>query len=230
MSEVCEQLIQRQPAGDGVVAARPRVVHHRHPETHRPTRHRLPDLAVADDAQPRAVDVLGEQQRVVALRPAAGAHQPVALDQSPSRREDEPEGQVGDGLVQHTGGIGDGHALLTRRRDVHRVVADADERQQPQRGPALQQPSVQLVTADADHGAGLGRQLEERVALEGHVGRGDTQAGHVRKACQARTGQLPSSDRDGHGHALTSYGLRPCALPIMDRPPQRRSHRIATGP
>ena len=40
--------------------------------------------------------------------------------------QEEADGGVGDLLGQHVGGIGDDDAALGRRRDVDRVVANAE--------------------------------------------------------------------------------------------------------
>ena len=68
------------------------------------------------------------QQSRAALRPAAGAHHLVLLDEAAESGEQQHHGVVGDFLDERVGNVGDGNAARGRGLDVDAVDADAAER------------------------------------------------------------------------------------------------------
>ena len=84
--------------------------------------------AEGDEAKRLAHQPRDLQQRRPALRPAAGAHHLVLLDQPPKTRQQQHHGVVGDLLDEGVGDVGDGNAAGGGGLDVDRVDADAAER------------------------------------------------------------------------------------------------------
>ena len=97
-----------------------------HVEAGGATRDGRPDAAGADDAESRAAHLAP----VPEPGPASRADEPVARDDSASRREHQRHREIGGGGVEHTGRVRHCDAAGARGRDVDAVVADAVVRDQ----------------------------------------------------------------------------------------------------
>jgi hypothetical protein len=96
-------------------------------------RHRLPDAAHADDAEPLAADAMAEHPgRRPAVPGLAFGEHGGALDQPARHREDQRHRHVGGVLGQHFRCVGDGDAAGMRRRHVDIVDAVAEIGDQPE--------------------------------------------------------------------------------------------------
>ena len=84
--------------------------------------------AERDEAERLAHQPRDLQQRRAALRPAAGAHHLVLLDQPAEAGQQQHHGVVGDLLDEGVGDVGDGNAARGGGLDVDAVDADAAER------------------------------------------------------------------------------------------------------
>ena len=93
---------------------RARVVQHRHPEPGGPPRHRLADAAVAHDPERGAVHVGAQVLRDRPARPAVAAEVALGLGRQSGRGEDQQEGEVGGGLVEHARRVAHRDAALGR--------------------------------------------------------------------------------------------------------------------
>ena len=116
---LAEQVIERDPARPLGVAGRPAVVDDRHAEPGRPTCDGLADLPVADDPERRTMDVVAQEQVEVVLRATirrGGSAPPRSSGDAGG--DDEPERQVGCGLVQGSARVRDWRCRACRRRDA----------------------------------------------------------------------------------------------------------------
>jgi len=90
------------------------------------------DPAQADDAQGRARHLASEKALRPRALPLAGAHEPVALDETPPHGQDQREGEVGRGGVQDAGRVRDGDPSCRAGLHVDAVVPDAEVGDEPQ--------------------------------------------------------------------------------------------------
>jgi hypothetical protein len=84
---------------------------------------------------------------VAVLAPVAGAQIALGLRQMPHGGEQEPEGGVGDFLVEHIRRVGDDDAVSARPFGVDVVVADAEARDDLELGKARHQRAVHRAVA-----------------------------------------------------------------------------------
>src|SRR6478752_8913831 len=100
-----------------------------HVEGQRPLGDGAPDAAVTEDAQGSAgAEVQADEHPGPPDPGLPGADEPVALGDAPGGGQDQGEGVVGAGPVEHAGGVGDGDTGGVRRGQVDVVVADGDVR------------------------------------------------------------------------------------------------------
>jgi hypothetical protein len=115
------------------------VVEHAHAESLGPTRHRAPDPAETDDAQCLAVDVGPPQQSPSPGLPLAGADVGVGFHDAPAGRHEQSPGEVGGGLGEDVGRVGDDDAMTAGGRHVDVVEAHGHVGDDLQPGRGLQQ-------------------------------------------------------------------------------------------
>ena len=125
MSRAAQQVVEvLHPPGDPGVGAR--VVQHLHAEPRGAAGDRLSDAAVPHDPERGAVDVDAQEVADVEAGPASGAEVGLGVGGPPARGEDQEEGEVGGGLVEHPGRVAHRDPQLRRGGDVDVVVADRD--------------------------------------------------------------------------------------------------------
>ena len=121
------------------------VVDDAHSEAARPPRHAAPDPAETDDAERRAADVVAEQHVDRPAAEGAAADEVVSLQHPAAGCHQEREGEVGRGVVEDTGGVGDHHAVP--RGGGHVDVVEADRHV----GDDLQPWCAEHLIADCVH-------------------------------------------------------------------------------
>jgi hypothetical protein len=124
------------------------LVEHAHPEAPAPPRHRAADAAEADHAQGLAVHVAAQERHVLPLLESALAQVTVGFHHATRGGHQEGPREVGGGVGQHVGGVGDHHAPLGAGRHVDVVEADRDVGDDAQVRARVQQ---RLIDRLADH-------------------------------------------------------------------------------
>ena len=119
-----------------------------HPEALGPPGHRAADPAEADHAQGLAVHVAAQQQHVLPMLEAAVTQVAVGLDHAAGGGHQERPREIGGGIGQHVGGIGDHDPAPGAGRDVDVVVAHRHVGDDAKVGAGVQQ---RLVDGLADH-------------------------------------------------------------------------------
>ena len=132
-----------------------------HPEPGAPAGHRPADPAVADHPERGAVDVLAEVLVDGPAVPSTAAQVALALAEETGCRQDQREGQVGGGVVEHARRVADGHAGGRGRLQVDVVVADGDVGDDTQLGSAGDHRPVDAVGEHTDDGIGVRRRPDE---------------------------------------------------------------------
>ena len=126
------------------------VIDHRHAEGLQPARDRLADAAHADHADGAiAQRRLGE--RILPLRPFAGAQKALGLRKFAHRAEQEAERGVGHLLVQYFRRVGDDDAVRARPLGVDVIVADAEARDLLELGKALHEFRADALVGISHH-------------------------------------------------------------------------------
>ena len=102
-----------------------------------PPGHRLCDTAEADQSERRAVHVPGQVRAETPSVQRPSRRSRSASDARRSRREDQEEGEVCRGVIEHAWGVAHRHAQAGWRRHVDVVVADRRVGHHPERpGPS----------------------------------------------------------------------------------------------
>ena len=101
------------------------MVDDRHLHSGEPAGDRLPDPAHADRAD-GAVAQRRLAQRIILLRPLAGAHVALGLREFPHGAQQESHRGVGHFLREHVRRVGHGDAVRARPGGVDVVVADTE--------------------------------------------------------------------------------------------------------
>ena len=102
------------------------------------------DAAEADDAERLALRVVGERGLRLAPAPCAGAGVGLELHQAAAQHQHQRDGEVGDGVVEHAGGVAERDAVLGQEGDVEGVEADRGGRGDLQVGSGVEQLFVDL--------------------------------------------------------------------------------------
>ena len=112
---------------------------------------RLADAAVADDPERGAVHVDAQEVADVEPGPAALAEVGLGIGRPPRRREQQEEGEIGGGLVEHPWRVADRDPELGSGGDVDVVVAHGHvgDDLQPRRARP-QDVGVDAIGEDAD--------------------------------------------------------------------------------
>jgi hypothetical protein len=190
----------------------------------------LADAAEADDAQPRAADLARQGHRP--LGPAAAAHITIGLDDAPGDGEDEGHRQVGDLVVEHVRRVRDGNAAFHGSGDIDAVVADAEHRDDLERGHLRDQLARHLRLAARRDGADSRRRGSERgrVALVHAVvdAEGAVQRLHHRRPQLGRGQEVgPPAVATGSGGArfIRGHGCPSVRGQCSASSPRRRARR-----
>src|ERR1700677_2374953 len=88
------------------------VVKDAHAEAARAASDGASDTAEAYDSQSFAPNVGAEELAEARSGPCAGAGERVALDEAAGGGQHDCPGEIGDGFVEHSGGVADGNAAL----------------------------------------------------------------------------------------------------------------------
>ena len=80
------------------------------------------------------------------------AQEPLPFAQPAGDRQDQRHGEVGRGVGQHPGSVGDDHAALRRRADVDVVVADGHVGHDPELGPGRVEEGAVDTVVQHRHG------------------------------------------------------------------------------
>jgi hypothetical protein len=200
------------PADDARVMAR--VVQHLHAEAGGAASYGLADAAEADDAQHGAVHVAPQVLVDVPARPATGAQVGFRLPRASRRREDEQEGEVGGRLVQHTGRVAHGDAVVGCGLEVDVVVTDGDVGHDAQPGRARREHSgVDAIREQADDRVDFRRQRDDLVvreaALPVRLDQGVADLGERFEAA----GREPARDQDARQSGVSARCSRPGRRP-----------------
>ena len=110
----------------------------------------LPDRAKPDHAQPLPIDVTCHQWQVVVGLPVAPPHERVVLDDAMGDGKEERHRVVGDGLGVGADRPSKGHAPTLEALSVDAVDADTKVDDAPQRGHAVEQVVIDLLTKRPD--------------------------------------------------------------------------------
>ncbi len=121
------------------------------------SRDRLADAAIADDTEHRAVHVDAQEVADVEPGPAALAEVGLGVGRPPRRREQQEEGEIGGGLVEHPRRVADRDPELGSGGEVDVVVAHGHvgDDLQPRRARP-QDVGVDAIGEDADHRVHVG--------------------------------------------------------------------------
>mmetsp|Transcript_10626 Transcript_10626/g.43521 ORF Transcript_10626/g.43521 Transcript_10626/m.43521 type:complete len:307 (+) Transcript_10626:465-1385(+) len=169
-------------------------------------RDRLADAAHAEDAQ-RAAMHLGASEEVPGpARPAAVSQQPLALGHAPGRGHQQRKAEVGRGLGQHIGRVGDKHTTRAAGGHVDVVVAHRHRADGAQLGAGVQQLGADALGA-GDEDPGLAAQaLAQLLGRQRHLARMQVDL-EVRRQAAQHLGRRLSCDEDArlhiHIHAIT---------------------------
>ena len=124
-------------------------------------RNLLADTAEAEDADGLGVEL--DLQRVAALQPLAFTDETVGLRQLPGEGNHQADGDLGHGVVQHVGGVGDVDVPLLGGLGVDRVVADTEIGDHLELWQAIHQLGGDVAASDGTQpGSKLG---DERVLV-----------------------------------------------------------------
>jgi hypothetical protein len=133
-----EQRVDVAVLAEVAVRPQPPRVEHAQLEPPRAARNGAADPAEPEDAERRARQLLREPALRPRSAPTARADEPVALHDLPPHGEDQREGEVGGRLVEHARRVGHDHPARRARGDVDPVVADAEVRDDAQRGQEVE--------------------------------------------------------------------------------------------
>jgi hypothetical protein len=117
------------------------------------------DTPETEDAERRSGHLLGKSALGPGRCPAAGADEPVALDELPPGREDECDGQIRRGAVEDARRVRDDDATLGAGAEIDAVVADAEVGDDPQIGKKVERHGLVRDEEGLDVGA---RSVESR--------------------------------------------------------------------
>ena len=173
------------------------VVDDAHAERPGATSHAAPDATETHDAQRGATDVVPEQHVDRPAGKGAAADETVGLEQPAAGRHQQGEGEIGGGVVEDSGRVGDHDAVPGGGGDVDVVVADRHV------GDDLEPGGAQDLLADrihqlGDHALRSLRRLPQRL---------DRVSVLVGK--QAQLGRLPQQGRAGLEDRVRQHDHRP---------------------
>jgi hypothetical protein len=123
------------------------------------------DPAEPENAERLSVDVATQEQHQAPLRELAGPREGVRLGDPAGGRQEEGPGEVGRGLGQDPGGVGDDDAPPAGGGDVDVVVPDGHVRDDPKPRGVGEQGLVDRVGQEAHESVGvaeLGGELRRR--------------------------------------------------------------------
>ncbi len=128
------------------------------------------DLAIADEAQPPAVNVRADHDVEVDPLPSAAAYQQRGLHDPTSRGQDQSPGEICRRLVEHSRGVRDANAAPFAADQVDVVGPRAHRSDQPEALTAVEHCGVDRRRAGAHDDGGVGAERSQLVrAGRAHV-------------------------------------------------------------
>ena len=132
------------------------------------------DVAVADDAEHAAADLVASRG---GLRPQAPMQVRAAVDHAAQQHHDLGEGEFRDAASVAEGAVEDGHAAVRGGVEIDLVRADAEAADRGERRRGGEHRGVELRARSDAEEVGTGDRVGERVALERSGDRIDLDAG-----------------------------------------------------
>src|ERR1019366_2395954 len=178
-----------------------------------------PNRTIADEPQSRSVDLEARQIRLVNARPRTQADVPFGCAQAPSGPDGQGDGEVGNSLRKHTGGVRDGDATADGCLDIDRVVSGTGDGDEPQISALTEESVGHGVAVDADDGTAVPNQLDQVVDPWRALTLPEAQHGALRQPRQATAGQI------GTGHGYRRLGAHQLFTSPIHRAPRSLGHR-----
>ena len=150
-----EQIVERQKLCKLRLPLCPARVEDAHVERPRSPRDGRADAPEADDPERGAGHLTAEKALRPRAAPSSCTDEPVALDESAPHREDEREGEIRGGRVQDSRRVRDRDPARGAGRHVDPVVADAEVRDEPERGEVVERDGLVRDDDGLDFGTGL---------------------------------------------------------------------------
>ncbi len=183
-------------------------------------RHRAGDPAHPDQAQRLARHLRAEHVGGSPAGPLAAAQVALALAGPPRRHQQQRDGEVGGGVGQDVGCIGDRDPARLRGVDVDVVEPDPEVRDQPG-PPRLDRQHVgrHLVGDGREQRIGVPQRVPEAVRRERPVLGVEAGIELPRERLVHRLGQPPGDDHDGTGSHVrtgTRFDMPPSTFAAVD--------------
>ncbi len=150
------------------------VIEHAHIETMRCTpRNGLADATHADDAQRGAMHIRAGEQIDAPFFPLPRAQIALGLAHLPGRGQQQGEAEIGGGLGEHVGRVGDGHAALGASGQIDVIDAHGHGAHDQELRAGIEQGRIDALAAGDEGAVLVGQALAQRLGRgDGVVGRG----------------------------------------------------------
>lgn len=189
--------------GEGAIAL---CIENTHAESLGPTRHGAADATEADDAERRASDTRAEKLRRCPASPGSGTGKLVGFDDAPRRGEQERHAEIGGGVGEHAGGVGDEDAATATGIEIDVVHADGIVRDDAEIGSRLEERLVDAIAEERDEGVFSGNPREDALTSEPGRVLSDFDVMRGAEAIEGIAGELCGDEDASHGGAFGHVG------------------------